>query len=173
MQQLAISFDVRIGEHYERTMCFGWSWRFLMYDDGDLFLFSTIPLTEEVWPVSFSHLRGHPSSNNTIVTLVTRRQSLKTKPVSCLQYVLYILLTIVLLLFNFRSLCFFFCRSPDLDVGNIANSGARGYKVCVNGHFRQFGSIHGCLISVNLILLLSTSDTWKSYFITAPRGGEG
>ena len=65
------------------------------------------------------------------------------------------------------------CGSPDLDVGNIANSGARGYKVCVNGHFRHFGSIHGCLISVNLILLLSTSDTWKSYFITAPREREG
>ena len=65
------------------------------------------------------------------------------------------------------------CGSPDLEVGNIANSGARGYKVCVNGHFRHFGSIHGCLISVNLILLLSTSDTWKSYFITAPREREG
>ena len=112
-----------IGEHYKRTMCFGW--RFMMYDDGDLFLFSTFPLTEEVWPVSFSHLRGHPSSYNTIVTLVTRRQSLKTEPVSCLQYILYILLTIVLLLFNFRSLCLFFAdrQTSMLVISPIAGQG--------------------------------------------------
>ena len=93
-----------------------------MYDDGDLFLFSTFPLTEEVWPVSFSHLRGHPSSYNTIVT---RRPSLKTEPVSCLQYVLYILLTIVLLLFNFRSFCLFFAdrQTSMLVISPIAGQG--------------------------------------------------
>ena len=94
-----------------------------MYDDGDLFLFSTIPLTEEVWPVSFSHLRGHPSSYNTIVTRVTRRQSLEKEPVSCLQYLLYIL--IVLFLFNFRSFCLFFAdrQTSMLVISPIAGQG--------------------------------------------------
>ena len=97
-----------------------------MYDDGDLFLFSTFPLTEEVWPVSFSHLRGHPSSNNTIVTLGTRSQSLEKEPVLCLQYKLYILLTIVLLLVNFRSLCLFF---PDRQTSMLVISPIAGQGV--------------------------------------------